>query len=568
MNHPMPNMPLRNVALPRALRYWAELQPDAPAVTFLTFSGKDRLETSVTYRDLSDRVDAFAAALEVRTAVGDRVALLLGQGIDYLVAFLACLRVGRIAVPLYPADGYQSVDRVVSVVRDCAPQVCVVEPGHIESVAELGLGDIHALTPDDAVAGARPAGEGLPDEDVAYLQYTSGSTRDPAGVMVTQANFAVGSSQLRTALDLLTPSTLVTWLPYFHDMGLLLAAGAGLQSGSHGVHFSPLSFVQQPIRWLRAISDYRASATVVPNFGLDLVVDRTREDQRESLDLSSLRVLANGSEPVRAASLRRFNETYTPHGFTPAAHAPGFGLAEATLTVTTVRAGVEPRIVAVSREHLLDRTAVPARTGEEAAELVSNGPPVEQQVRIVDPDTSEVLPEGGVGEVWVQGENVCAGYFGREDTTRETFCAELEDEEGHWLRTGDLGFLLDGEFFVAGRIKDLVIIAGRNHYPVDIEATIMAAVPEARANGVAVFAHQDESPVAVVELEHRLLRGLDLEDVRRRVRAAVAHQHDFSLRSVRLVRPGAIPKTTSGKIQRRASAAMNAKGQFDEKELA
>ncbi len=565
-----PDMVLRRAPLITALHHWAATTPDGVAVSFLHFTGRDRDETTVTYAQLADAVDAMAVAIEERTAPADRVALLMGQGVDYIVAFLACLRTGRLAVPLFGVDARRSVDRVRGALADAGPTAVVLDRGADEEAVRRALNlYAHVVGPADARPGSRPASTPVTGHETAYLQYTSGSTRKPAGVMVTQSNLAVAASQLRTAVQIDPSSTVVTWLPYFHDMGLVLGIGAAVQAGAHAVHMSPTAFVQQPIRWLAAISDFRATATVVPNFALDHATSRVPPDARDGLDLSTLRALGNGSEPIRESSLRAFTDMYSAHGFTHEAHCPGYGLAETTLVVTSALPGRGSQILSVDRDALHRGHVRRAAAGVVATSRVGAGRPIAQQVRIVDPETCSVVDDGEVGEVWVQGPNVCAGYFRSEQRSAEVFGARSPDLFGTWARTGDLATLVDGELYVVGRIKDLIIVGGKNHYPTDVEGTLQEALGMVRPNAVAVFAHTqqaeragDEVAVAVIELDHDGSAERDGDEVVRRARSIVAERHELFLHEVVLAAPGAIPKTTSGKIQRGACAEHFARGVF------
>ncbi|MFT4167206.1 MAG: fatty acyl-AMP ligase [Microlunatus sp.] len=562
----------RQFELPDAVTWWATVDPGRPALTFLAFSGRQRSEETLTYGELDRSARAWAARLATGTTRGDRVALMLGQSLDYLTALLGCLYAGRVAVPLYAPDARRSDDRLVAVLSDVRPTAVVCSPEAVEAVeALLGAGTVRILrTGDPTEHSSGLAGEGddftpARGDETAYLQYTSGSTRCPAGVQVTARNLAVAMTQLRECVPL-DEGPMVSWLPYFHDMGLVYGFAAVLQCGGHCWTMSPMAFVQRPSRFLHALSDARAALTIVPNFAVDMCVRRVPESEREGLDLRHLKAFGNGSEPIRASSMTRFSEAYAPFGFDHLAHQPGYGLAEATLMVTAHRYGSPLTVLHVSRSALAGGVAREARTGE-TVEVVSCGVPIGQRVRIVDPDKAIVLPDGSVGEVWVQGDNVCRGYVGRPDLTAETFGGRLRDDPDGptWLRTGDLGFLRHDELFLVGRSKDLIIIAGKNHYPADIEATVAEAAAEIRAGGVVAMPTRGAGPeglVVAAEIEPRASASLDRDHTVRAVRSAVAAAHGIVPVDILLLRAGTIPRTTSGKLQRRACSARYEAGEL------
>jgi acyl-CoA synthetase (AMP-forming)/AMP-acid ligase II len=348
-------------------------------------------------------------------------------------------------------------------------------------------------------------------------------------------------------------------------MGLLMMIVLPLITHTPAVLMAPFSFIQQPVRWLRAISEHRATHTVSPNFGLDLCADRVSERAREGLDLSSLRVLVNGSEPIRVSTLDRFTAEFGVHGFRHEAHHPGYGLAEATLAVTLASPNA-PRVLTLDRAQLAGDRVKVLSDGSPGYRVVSCGSPAGQEVRIVDPGTGRPVPEDRAGEVWVSGANVCAGYWNRPERTAEVFGARLSDAdgEGTWLRTGDLGFLRDGELYLTGRLKDLIVVDGRNHYASDVELTVQEAEPAVRRGHVAAFpvgllGEDGERAVVVAELERRC-GGEELNAIRTAIRSSVLARHSLDLHEVVLIRRGGMPKTTSGKIRRSACRDLHLAG--------
>ncbi|WP_280454597.1 fatty acyl-AMP ligase [Nocardia brasiliensis] len=556
----------------------AASHPDVIAYTELRYRMHERLPHSITYARLHTAAGELAARLRGASAPGDRVAILCAHGLDYAVAFLACLYSNRIAVPLFPAAGTRNRERLHAVLADARPTAALLSHSDVTSPAVLGpgLGQVVRLPPDVSVTTTVPPGNSAaPVLDplrgtLAYLQYTSGSTQAPTGVQVTHANMAAALEQLCHALAPTPDKPILTWLPFFHDMGLILGLSLPLYCGVPGYTMAPAEFVKRPIRWLRAVSDYRVGITGGPNFGLSLTVSATTPQERAGLDLSGLDLLLNGSEPVRAEALDEFSTAFLDYGFRQQAHTPGFGLAEATLTVTVCARDEEPVAQRFDRAALSEGRVVALVLGDEpfgGAALVGCGVPVGQDVRIVHPLTQVELPTGRVGEIWVAGDNVCDGYFGRPDATAETFHATLAGSDVHWLRTGDLGFWFDDQLYIAGRRKDVVVVDGRNHYPPDIEATVEACAPEVRPGHVTVFGHDDgrrEDLVVVAELSTvEAVEPTEFSVLARRIRAAVAAAHEVLPGAVLLVEPGRIPKTTSGKLRRGECRARYLAGRLD-----
>lgn len=558
------------------LRQWAALRPDAVALEYVDFS-RTRAGDPVrlTFAELDARARTVADELRRTTAPGDRAALLYPPGVNYVTGLLGCLYAGVQAVPIYPPDPYRSESRLDAVVTDSDPALLLTDSATLDSVrawqertpahaARTALAsDLFRSSAHGAQTSYGPAGPG----EVAVVQYTSGSTRSPAGVLVTHANLLANARQIQDAFRADETCVFVSWLPLFHDMGLVAMLATPLVLGARAVHMSPLAFVQRPRRWLDAISRYDRVLSAAPDFAYALCVDRIAPEQRAGLDLSGWQVAASGSEPVRASTLERFAEAFAGQGFTPDTFRPSYGMAESTLLISGYQpAGAPPRTLVLDRAELgrgqvLRRDG--AAEGPATTRAVSCGAVEGQRVRVVDPDRRAALASGGVGEIWVQGPNVTAGYRGRAELTEETFRAALPGESGHWLRTGDLGFLDEGELFVVGRLKDLVIVDGRNHYPPDIEHTVEHADPGVQPAGTAAFpvTRDDGSEALVVAVElARPVAAKGLEGAERAaflaaLRRAVSTHHAVEADDLVLLRPGTIPRTSSGKIQRRACRA-------------
>jgi fatty acid CoA ligase FadD32 len=544
---------------------WARTKPDADAYTELRYRGGECVPVTMSYAQLHRAAGTLAQQLRAATDPGDRVAILCGHGTDYVVAFLACLYSNRVAVPLFPATGTRNRARLDGVLDDALPSLGLISAAD-HTTAELfgsALGRVLELPPDVAgrpTAVAEPVIDTL-RTDLAYLQYTSGSTRAPAGVEVTHANLAAALDQLWTAVPSVRNKSIVTWLPFFHDMGLVLALSLPLYSGVHGVTLAPAEFVKRPIRWLRACSDYRAGTTGGPNFGLALAVSGTTPEERTGLDLSNLDAILNGAEPIRAEALAEFTETFAAQGFRHHAHVPGYGLAEATLSVTICAPENEPVARRFDRGALAQGRAIVASEG---VHLVGCGAPAGQQVALVDPVERIEVAAATVGEIWVAGRNVGTGYYENPIATSASFGATLPGSSESWLRTGDLGFWYEGQLYIAGRLDDLIVIDGRNHYPADIETTVATCAPEVRTGHVTAFGHDDgsrEDLVVVAELVTTDTNAAEeLAALARLIRTAIATAHEVMPGAVVLVEPGRIPKTSSGKLRRGECRAMYGAG--------
>lgn len=510
------------------------------------------------------RATAIAATLTERGLRGERALLLFPPGLDFVAAFFGCVYAGVIAVPAYPPDPTRleaSLPRLLAIVRDCRPAALLTN-AFVAMLAD-GLG---ALAPElavldlvvtDTVDLGRAQGWRAPElaaEHLAFLQYTSGSTGTPKGVMVTHGNLLANHRAIAGGIPQPSPGDGgVSWLPLFHDMGLI---GNVLQPVWFGVPMtllSPLDFLRKPLRWLRAVSHYGAAISGGPDFAYALCAKKATPADLAALDLSRWRVAYSGAEPVRAETLRRFAEVFAPTGFHPRAFYATYGLAEATLMVSRPTAEVGVAVSRFDGAALSDRRAEPGGDRE----IVScGGPALATEIAIVEPTSGRRLPDGGVGEIRVRGPSVCAGYWDRPDASAHTFDAAVDDERG-WLRTGDLGFVHQGELHVAGRIKDVIIVRGKNHYPQDLERTIEGAHPAIRPGCVAAFALDEDGAEGVgivAEIEPALAAGDGgLDAVEAAIRGILATEHALNAHGIALVGPRSAPKTSSGKIQRHAA---------------
>ncbi|HEV2844106.1 MAG TPA: AMP-binding protein, partial [Thermoanaerobaculia bacterium] len=526
-------------------------------------------EERLTYTELDARARAIGASLSEAGAGGERVVLLFPPGPDFVASFFGCLYAGAVAVPALPPRRRGADPRLSAICRDARPRVALTSAGQLP-VLEGAAAQIPELAAAQRMAPAMEGGEGwrrpeVPPEALAFLQYTSGSTSTPKGVMVSHGNLAHNEELIRQAFVQSPESVVLGWLPLYHDMGLIGTMLQPLYNGAVSYLMTPGAFLQRPARWLEAISRYRATTSGGPNFAYELCVRKVGEAEREGLDLSSWEIAFNGAEPVRAATLRRFAEAFAPCGFRASAFRPCYGLAEATLLVSGWKAhGEEPRVRAFDAEALERNEALDADTGR-SRELVGCGAAM-QTVVAVDPESGEPCTPGRVGEVWVASPSVAHGYWERPEESAATFGARLADGSGPFLRTGDLGFVDGGEVFLTGRLKDLIILRGRNHYPQDLELTAERSHPALRAGGGAAFAVDlagEERLVIVHEVERHARAGMEdgkAEEIAAAVRRAVAEEHEVSIAEVVLIGPETLPRTSSGKVRRRACREMYLEG--------
>jgi acyl-CoA synthetase (AMP-forming)/AMP-acid ligase II len=399
--------------------------------------------------------------------------------------------------------------------------------------------------------------------DIAFLQYTSGSTSAPKGVIVSHGNLIEHSEMIRIAFANTRSSTHVSWVPLYHDMGLILNVLQSLHVGAACVLMAPAHFLQRPLNWLRAIHEYRAEVAGGPNFAFDLCVRRYRAEEMGEIDLSSWQVAFNGAEPVRANTIERFAETFAPYGFNPKSTHPAYGMAEATLMISGGQRGAGPVLRRLSRDALQRHQVIAPLRAEDTQILVGCGRQLHgESVAVVEPESRRRLPPGLIGEIWVAGPNVAQGYWCNSSATEAVFRGHVADGGmERWLRTGDLGFLDEGgELFITGRIKDLIIIRGMNHYPQDIEETVQDCHPALRRHGGAAFGvldrNDEEQLVVVQEVERTYRQRIAESEMVHSVREAIARDHDIAAREIVLIRPGTLPKTTSGKIQRHLARQM------------
>jgi acyl-CoA synthetase (AMP-forming)/AMP-acid ligase II len=547
------------------------------AYVFLSERGE---EAVLTFGELDRRARSLAARLGGQA--GQRALLLFQPGLDFIVAFFGCLVAGVIAVPLMVPRRASSRDASTAIIADCSPRFAVTNIGLAASRPDVidrfrdadfewVILDASAEPPHrelDALAhsGAHPVAGSA---DIAFLQYTSGSTSDPKGVIVSHGNLLRNLEMIRLAFGNTRRSTHVSWVPLYHDMGLILNVLQSLYAGACCVLLAPGTFMQRPMTWLRAIHDYRAEVAGAPNFAFDLCVTRFREQPMRDVDLSCWRLAFNGAEPVRADTLERFASQFASYGFDAQALYPCYGLAEATLLVSAGSRAAGPVMRTVSRDALQrNQVSAPANDDDRQILIGCGRCLVGERIAIVDPESRQRLAACRVGEIWVSGPNVAQGYWQNWQATQSVFAGRIDGEDDTpWLRTGDLGFLDErGELYVTGRIKDVIIIRGMNHYPQDIENTVQNSHPAlARHCGAAftVLEAGEEKLVVIQEVERTYRRRIETEDVIGCIRETIANEHEISAGEIVLIRPGSLPKTTSGKIQRNLTRMLWTRGMLE-----
>ena len=559
------------------LRQRAAYRPHDRAFTFLVDGEHEEL--NITYAELDRKARAVGAWLMDRGMTGKRALLLYPSGLDFIAAFMGCLYGGAIAVPAYPPRKNRSVERIEAIAADAAASVALTTRDVLDRFENLGTTapSLEHLTWQvdaelDLTWGDRWERPDIDGDTLAFLQYTSGSTGTPKGVMLSHENLLHNSLRIMQAFEITRSQSGVFWLPSFHDMGLIGGILVPLYGGKFNVLMSPVAFLQKPLRWLQAISRYRATISGGPNFAYELCVRKTTPEQRAALDLSSWSLAFNGAEPVRAETIDAFCDAFAVSGFRREAFYPCYGLAESTLMVTGGMKFEPPVIRSFDAVSIETGTVAPIRQdAANARRLVGSGRELDgQDVLIVDPQTHEPLQPGRVGEIWVSGPSVAQGYWNRAEATQETFGAMLAEPDPHapaqvvarwrpnpgpYMRTGDLGFFDNGELFVTGRLKDLIIVRGRNHYPQDLEYSVEEASPLVRAGSLAAFAvdHDGRERVVIVaELERGRRDRAEILAAMDAIRSRLAREHEVAAEAIVFVRPNSVPKTSSGKIQRHA----------------
>lgn len=545
------------------LNHRAEQTPEQIAYIFL--KDGDKQEQKISYKQLCLNAKSIAASLKALVPQGSRALLLYPQGLDFISAFLGCLYAGIIAVPVYPPKSNQKMARLESIIKDSSPHILLTTSFLLENIKNkltdvLDLFDIQWLTT-DSVNISEASNWILPNisnDSLALLQYTSGSTGVPKGVMISHENIIYNSSYIQEAGNITQRDISVSWLPIFHDMGLIFGVIQPLYTGFLGVIMPPESFLQKPVLWLEAITKYHGTISGGPNFGYNLCTQKVSIEEYQSLDLHGWRIAYSGSEPIRKKTLEEFSDKFKKSGFQSHYFYPCYGMAEATLMISGCSPNNEPVYFKAELEALERGSAVEVDLDNKSSkQIVGCGHArLDTDIRIVDPNNLTQCLDNQVGEVWVHSASVAQGYWNQEENTVKTFQAELvETGNKKFLRTGDLGFMSNGELFITSRLKDLIIIWGRNHYPQDIEYSVQQSHTALRLDCGAAFVIEvddQEKLVIVQEIERTFLRNLNVEEVVSAIRESVSLNHDLQVYAIALIKPASIPKTSSGKIQRYA----------------
>lgn len=557
----LPTMP----TLVEISRWRAFHQPQQLIYTFL--SDKDGDFTSLTYAELDCKARAIGARLQELDAAGERALLLYPPGIEYIAAFYGCLYAGVVAVPAYPPRLNRSFNRLQSIVENAQPKIILTDTQTLGNISqrfsqEYFPNALTWITSDtlDMHISERWSDPHSTADSLAFLQYSSGSTGNPRGVMVTHTNLLQNIESIRKRTNISAQSRGVFWLPPYHDLGLIAGILQPMYTGSPTILMSPFSFLQRPYRWLQAISQHKGTHSAAPNFAYKLCASKATPEELAGLDLSSWVTMACGAEPIHAETIEQFVKVFAPCGLRREAFFPCYGLAESTLIVTGGKHLSKPVIQSLQSEPLLSDEVVLADTSTvHKKTLVGCGHPVEgQRVLIVHPTTRQRCAPDQIGEIWISGPSIARGYWNCPQETIEAFQAKLADTgEGPFLRTGDLGFFLGDELFVTGRLKDLIILRGHNYYPQDIEQTSEKSHPGLRAGGVAAFSIEvaEEECLVVVQEVDRRYRNANIQEICQAIRQAIALEHEVSVHTVVLIKHGSIAKTSSGKIQRSACRA-------------
>jgi acyl-CoA synthetase (AMP-forming)/AMP-acid ligase II len=560
------------------LQFRAINQASDKAYGFFSDAGEET--QSLTYEELHKKSLSLALQLKQSSIQGgERALLLFPPGLEFLVAYFGCIYAGIIPVPVIPSRRGKTRSSTFSILNDAKPKIALTTVDMLDALStefkdDKHASNIHWLSVDITEKSTSNIIEKFTPEishrnDLAFLQYTSGSTSSPKGVMVTHGNLLENSEMIKQGLGNDESCHYVSWVPLYHDMGLIYNVLQSLYLGTSCVLLAPVTFLQRPLLWLKAISHYKAKVAGAPNFAFDLCVERFNPTLMEGIDLSHWEVAFNGAEPVRAETISAFINTFEPYGFKPKAFYPCYGMAEATLLISGGQRCSTSIIKEVSKSGLHKKRALPATNSEDSQHVVGCGKSlIGETIAIVNPDTLAACSVNEVGEIWVSGDNIASGYWENKQASTETFLATIAGvKEKYFLRTGDLGFLDENkELFIAGRLKDVIIVRGENFYPQDIEKTVEDSHPALKPNCCAVFTVQknDKQQLVIVqEVKRTHRKDLDVDDIIGNVRQAVVKEHELTVGKILLIKTGTITKTSSGKIQRALSRLKMQNNEFE-----
>lgn len=551
-------------------------QPEKTAFIFLK-NGEIEYQR-LSYFLLDQYARNIAVFLQKQGLKGQRALLLYDTEYEFICAFFGCLYAEVIPVPLGWSRRKQSITKVKNIIQDASVKILLTSEPLLSTIRpllaqDLQLNSLLCLATDTILSTTEPSFWSIPeidDNQIAFIQYTSGSTSDPKGVIVSHGNLIHNQQMIKASFGHSEKTIFSSWLPLYHDMGLIGNVLQPLYLGILGVFMSPIAFIQKPLRWLQAISQYQATTSGAPNFAYDLCVQKFDPQQCIGLDLSSWEVAFNGSEPVRAETMRKFSKIYGEYGFKSEAFLPCYGMAETTLLAAAgdvrekpVSCFLDDQSLKNNRRSLVNNIS----TNKSAIEIVSCGHTwLNQKIAIVDPNTLIECEADQIGEIWVAGLSVAQGYWNNAVKSQQSFQARLANHEETFLRTGDLGFLLNGEVYITGRIKDTIIINGENHYPQDIELTVSGCHPALASSIGAAFSvcvNDKERLVIVYEVNRKYIREVDYQHLLMLVRENVARQHSLSVYSCIFVKPSSILRTSSGKIKRQACRQLYLENGFE-----
>jgi acyl-CoA synthetase (AMP-forming)/AMP-acid ligase II len=540
----------------------AQETPDR--LSHLLIGATEAENQSLTYKQLDAAVREMAGYLQSVAEPGQRALLVFPTSLDFIISMYACLYAGLIPIPTNPPGMNRSAQRLETIARDSKATMVLTNPEFhaiFQSVADQfpDFAVLKWITREMAAGNHSLQMAEITPKSTAFIQYTSGSTNIPKGVVISYRNLSYNAHAIRQtrALELTDESVALNWAPLYHDMGLLVSVFQAVIDGSKSLMMSPIMFMQNPASWLRNIQKYKVTGSGAPNFAYELCIKKIPPEKCEGLDLSTWKLAYNSAEPVRAETQSAFAEKFAPYGFRPEAFAPCYGLAEATLEVSAYTGEPKTITLAISRNDFEEGRVTPVETkgDKDTVTMVSSGKPLADiQIAIVDPQTRKKRAANEVGEVWISGGNIAEGYWNRPDDTKHTFQAHpLGTHEGPYLRTGDLGFLHEGHLYITGRLKDLLIVRGRNYYPQDIEATVQGINRILRPGSGAAFSVTEndvEQLVVVQEIQRTEVEGMDINELIQEIRATVAREHGIRAHAVVLIRRATISKTSSGKIMR------------------
>lgn len=544
------------------LQYRAKLQGDK--VAFIYLKDGETETASITYRELNKEAQRVAASLQARGLNGKQVLLLYPSGIEFIKAFVGCLYAGAIAVPATAPRNKRALGRLRSIIEDATPQLVLTSTSVLNNIQVdiigTDLGSIKCITLDTLTQNETQKWQPmqLTGRSLAFIQYTSGSTADPKGVMIDHSNLLANNRMIRNAFNWPENNVCVSWLPMFHDMGLLGNMLQIIYTGAKCIFMPPEAFLMKPLRWLQAIEKYQAITSGGPNFAYDLCLRRISDAQLSKLNLDSWKIAYVGAEPVRAATMRKFEERFAPSRLKKSTLYPCYGMAEACLFISGNKSGsgaIREYFNTVALSNGI-ATLTHETNDSHSRTLVSCGHGwLGLEIKIVDPSTCSLLPNSRVGEIWVSGDNIVQGYWNNPEATENTFNATIQgNPKQRYLRTGDLGFIHKGSLYISGRLKDLIIVAGRNHHPVDIEHTTEQCHEVIRPGGTAVFSvdmEDRENLIVATELE-RTARNIDIQAIEKTIRSAISIEHDLMVHDIVFLKPATCPKTSSGKVMRHA----------------